>query len=74
MERLNYGNMESLILISTSSVTKKGELQTVSCGVAPNPMLRFLLTEGKMMAEGGGGVGGQFFCNIKVKRKGGQKC
>ena len=29
-----------------------------------------------MMAEGGGrgGVGGQFFCNIKVKRKGGQKC
>ena len=29
-----------------------------------------------MMAEGGGGggVGGEFFCNIKVKRKGGQKC
>ena len=41
MERLNYGNKESLILISTSSVTKKGELQTVSCRVAPNPMLRF---------------------------------
>ena len=41
MERLNYGNKESLVLISTSSVTKKGELQTVSCGVAPNPMLRF---------------------------------
>ena len=41
MEGLNYGKKESLILISTSSVTKKEELQTVSCRVAPNPMLRF---------------------------------